>query len=229
MGQQGSSHDGSVVDVIQGKLKHHAEILTRMAKLSYKEFKDSVMELNHITSSIIDKHGKQLQFSIKGGSDDTILWKATVRVECRKVQAHSNKVWGRRDLTLRHYILVYKEITDQVNNLPPATPGGTATQVDICASMILRDTEHSLELEDECCICMQNAAKTILPCAHKFCENCCREWTDLQHTCPVCRENVASSNDTWELTDVPDSSEYATEVRDVLVGIADRHARCENT
>ena len=48
--------------------------------------------------------------------------------------------------------------------------------------------------------------------------------TDTHCTCPICREKVESSADTWELTDPPDSREYETEVREVLVGIADRQS-----
>ncbi|XP_045176251.2 RING finger protein 141-like [Mercenaria mercenaria] len=230
MGQQGSTHDRHTVDIVHGKLKQHSEILRRIAKLSYKEFRDSLTELNEVTSTFTDQHGKQLHFNIVSGTDDTILWKGTVKIQCRKVLPGTNRVCSVRDLSIRQYIMVYKEITEQVANLQPATPGGTAARIDICASMILDEAEHkSLEVEDECCICMQNEAKTILPCTHKFCENCCREWTDTHCTCPICRAKVASSADTWELTDPPDSTEYATEVREVLVGIADRHSRNNQT
>ncbi|XP_060570923.1 RING finger protein 141-like isoform X2 [Ruditapes philippinarum] len=185
MGQQGSTHDHHTVDTVHGKLKQHSEILRRIAKLSYKEFKDSVTELNQVTSSFTDQHGKQLQFNVVSGSDDTILWKGTVKVECKKVLPRTNKECSVRYLSLRQYIMVYKEITEQVSNLQPASPGGSAARIDICASMILDEM-------------------------------------DTHRTCPICREKVSSTADTWELTDPPDSTEYATEVREVLVGIADR-------
>ena len=41
------------------------------------------------TSSFTDKRGKQLRFSVKGGSAESILWKGTVRVQCEKVSRHS--------------------------------------------------------------------------------------------------------------------------------------------
>ncbi|KAL4225436.1 hypothetical protein ACF0H5_016126 [Mactra antiquata] len=234
MGQNGSSQssEGHTVDIIHGKLKQQSEILRRIAKLSYKEFRESVDQLNQVTSSFTDQHGKQLQFSILPGSDDTILWKGTVKVQCRKVVSSQNvhKICSVRDLSLRQYIMVYKEITDQVSNLPSTMPASNRGQIDICASMILDEAEHqSLEIEDECCICMNNEARTIMPCTHKFCENCCKEWTDAHSSCPICRAKVDSSADTWVLTDAPDSKEYASEVREVLVGIADRHSRRDQT
>lgn len=230
MGQQESSHPDTPMNIVQGRLKHHAEVLKRIAKMSYKEFKDSVVELNRITSSFTDRRGKQLHFQIIEGSDETLIWKATVRVQCKKVNPLTNKSYSTRDLNLRQYILVYKEITEHVSNLAPATPGGATANVNICASMILDEVEHkSLEFEEECCICMQAEARTIMPCAHKFCSDCCKEWTDTHKTCPICRDTVKSSQDAWELTDAPDSTEYVTEVRERLVGIADRNSPSDNT
>ena len=31
-------------------------------------------------------------------------------------------------------------------------------------------------MEEECCICMENVPKIILPCAHRFCERCVDAW-----------------------------------------------------
>ncbi|XP_052800399.1 RING finger protein 141-like [Mya arenaria] len=232
MGQQESAQfeqattGSNSVDIVHGKLRHHTDILKRIARLSYKEFVDSLSELNRITSTFTDQRGKQLQFSIKPGSDDTIFWKGIVQIECRKVIAATQRVCSMRHLSLRQYISVYKEITDQVNNLAPASPGGTAAPLNLCASIILHEAEQkSLPLEDECCICMQNEAKTIMPCTHKFCENCCREWTDTHNSCPICRAKCKGSSEAWELTDAPDSSEFTSEMKDVLVGIADRKSR----
>jgi len=50
MGQKNSA-PGEVpntVDIVHGKLKQQTEILRRIAKLSYKEFTESVTELNEM-------------------------------------------------------------------------------------------------------------------------------------------------------------------------------------
>lgn len=47
---------------------------------------------------------------------------------------------------------------------------------------------------DECCICMdvENIqAWSILSCGHKFHALCISRWLIQQHTCPVCRMNIA--------------------------------------
>ncbi|KAJ8299330.1 hypothetical protein KUTeg_023390 [Tegillarca granosa] len=41
-------------------------------------------------------------------------------------------------------------------------------------------------------------------------------------TCPICRAKVNSIDDTWVLTEKPDSTEYESEVKGYLVGLADR-------
>lgn len=40
--------------------------------------------------------------------------------------------------------------------------------------------------------------------------------------CPLCRERVAGSDDTWVLTEKPESSDYETDLKGYLVGLADR-------
>jgi hypothetical protein len=41
-------------------------------------------------------------------------------------------------------------------------------------------------------------------------------------TCPICRERVNSVDDTWVLTEKPDTTEYEKEVKGYLVSLADR-------
>lgn len=224
MGHNSSTHETPhTVRIIHGKLQHHAGVLRRIATMTYTEFLDSVTELNRVTSSFTDQRGKQLRFSVKGGSADTFLWKGTVRVQCEKISPATNLIYSVRDLNIREYIQVYKEITDHVTNLTPGTPGGTSGTISICASMILDEAEHkSLDVDEECCICMENVPKVILPCTHRFCERCVAQWSDAHKTCPVCRADCEKPEDTWLLTDRPDTSEYESEVREHLVSIADR-------
>lgn len=56
-----------------------------------------------------------------------------------QVHSQTGKVCSVRDLGLRQYIMVYKEITEHVADLPPATPGGTAAPFSLTASIILNE------------------------------------------------------------------------------------------
>ncbi|KAL3841699.1 hypothetical protein ACJMK2_019807 [Sinanodonta woodiana] len=224
MGQTKSSFDSSPqLGLIQGKLEHHLEVIKRLAYISYKEFVDSVIELNKVSSSFTDCRGKQLHFQVKSGTDDTVLWKGTVRIQCQKVNVTTHLVESTRLLNLRQYIQVYKEITDQVSILPSTLSNGAASNIDICASIILDQFDNSGDYsDDECCICMEKKSEIILPCVHKFCEQCMDSWNVTSNKCPICRADVRSVDDTWVLTEKPDTDEYATEVKGYLVSIADR-------
>ncbi|CAG2235057.1 SQOR [Mytilus edulis] len=47
-------------------------------------------------------------------------------------------------------------------------------------------------------------------------------WNVTSKTCPICRERVNSVEDTWVLTEKPDTTEYEKDVKGYLVSLADR-------
>lgn len=48
-------------------------------------------------------------------------------------------------------------------------------------------------------------------------------YRNLNHkTCPICRAEVEGSDDTWVLTEKPDTHEMAYETTGYLMGLADR-------
>ncbi|KAK3101237.1 hypothetical protein FSP39_002026 [Pinctada imbricata] len=233
MGQGKSLPDPEhAFDVVHGKLKSQLHIIRRLAALNYAEFKQSVEELNKITSTFSDQRGKQLKFFIKEGTDSTIFWKPTVRIGCEKVNTRLQCIESTCLLNLKQYIVVYKEITDQVENLSTMRNEEhpqSSLRMDICASAIFENLNiepgmDSLEsIDSECCICMENKSEVILPCTHQFCESCIDRWNVTSKTCPICRAKVNSTDDTWVLTEKPDNTEYASEVKGYLVSLADRH------
>ncbi|XP_046546053.1 RING finger protein 141-like [Haliotis rubra] len=223
MGQTSSQADSPVVPV--GALQAHLDVLKRVAHLTYEEFCQSVLELNQITKTFTDHRGKQLQFLVKKGSDSTVLWKATVRVRCMKVNTHTNKFESSRLLSLRQFIVMYREIAEQVDNLSAVKPLLGSTPIDITASKIFDEVASSnlgVADENECCICMDRKSEIILSCNHEFCETCIDSWNVAHNTCPLCRCKVESTDDTWVLAEKPQSSDYESEVKGYLVGLADR-------
>ncbi|XP_076471412.1 RING finger protein 141-like [Babylonia areolata] len=224
---QGSSVDQSLAELKHhhGKLQAHILVLGHLATLTYEEFVKSVEDLNKITSTFSDNRGKQLQFVVKKGTDDTFLWKATVRIRCYKINTRTKSVDSCRSLTLRQYALMHREISEQVATLSNLQ---SPRDSEVTASAIFNDfnAENVGEEDDnECCICMERKAEVILGCGHNFCEICIDSWTSdkTRSNCPLCREKVAGSDDTWVLTEKPDSSDYETDLKGYLVGLADRH------
>ena len=66
-----------------------------------------MIHFSYSTSSFTDRNGKQLHFAIRDGTDETVLWKASVRIQCKKVvlsiylsifQLMSNPCWGPRHM-----------------------------------------------------------------------------------------------------------------------------------
>lgn len=214
----------SHLGIVQGKLTRHLDIIKKTAVLTYDEFLDSVNELNQTTASFADRKGKQLRFSVCIGTDDTLLWKGTVRIRCQKINISTMKVESSRLLNLREYVLLYKEITEQIGNMNVNEE--TDEDVGSCSASLLFDEVEQIGLvsdkeDEECCICMERKSEIILPCMHCFCEICIDSWNISHRTCPVCRANVQGSDDTWVLTEKPDSTEYDTQVKGYLIGLAD--------
>ena len=73
---------------------------------------------------------------------------------------------------------------------------------------------------DECCICLERKPDVILPCAHSYCLPCIEQWNVDHKTCPVCRDIVTNTDDSWVISDVPDSLEIVTEIQKSLMELA---------
>ncbi|GFR59860.1 RING finger protein 141 [Elysia marginata] len=117
-----SAADGDVSQV-QTRLQARLNILKSLAKVTHKEVLACIVELNSVTRSFTDRSGKQLRFVVRKGTDTTFLWKATIRIACIKLITSANTVESSRLLTLRQFVMIYREITDQVTALSGPIPG----------------------------------------------------------------------------------------------------------
>ncbi|KAI3426750.1 RING-type domain-containing protein [Psidium guajava] len=76
---------------------------------------------------------------------------------------------------------------------------------------------RELETDDECEICMESCANTVLPdCGHSMCISCYNNWNERSGSCPFCRGCLSgvTSADLWVLTsksDVVDAFTLAME------------------
>ena len=72
-------------------LKNHfsANVLD-MINLKYTQLVSMINELNSIAEYFLDEDGSSLSFNILKNSDQTFLWKLTIRIECKKVREHKN-------------------------------------------------------------------------------------------------------------------------------------------
>ena len=74
---------------------------------------------------------------------------------------------------------------------------------------------------DECCICLERKPDVILPCTHSYCLPCIEQWNVDHKTCPVCRETLASTDDSWVISEGPDSLDIVTDIQKSLMSLAD--------
>ena len=64
----------------------------------------------------------------------------------------------------------------------------------------LRST-NEFARDEKCSICLKEFEKDLtkeLPCYHKFCENCIKQWLQLVNTCPMCRIELPTDDQDYE-------------------------------
>ncbi|ELU16378.1 hypothetical protein CAPTEDRAFT_138663 [Capitella teleta] len=198
----------------QGTIQKHALEIKKAAIIPYEEFLQSVKELNEVTHSFSDINGKTLLFEVKKGSDTSVLWRGTVRVKCHKVNSSNGIIDSTRLLNLKQFIHLRSEIQRQARF-------ASFEDYDLSTSVFLTGHQEEGEMS-ECCICMDRKAGIILPCAHVYCEQCIDAWNVNHNTCPICRARIEGSDDTWVLTEKPDTSEILHETTGYLMDLADR-------
>ena len=93
---------GSLATSVQSEVFRQTRTLQRLAGITYEQFLGYIKELNQISSHFLDSNGKQLVFAVKKGSDSTLLWKATVRVACVKIDVDSKDIESHQVFTSPH-------------------------------------------------------------------------------------------------------------------------------
>ncbi len=207
-----------------------------MTVISYDEFLDYIRQLNEISSRYLDENGKQLVFAVKKGTDSTILWRATVRIACVKLDAATKKIESCRTLSLNQFIGIYNKLRHQADAVVSSdaccssASGSSATplqQLDDVYGEIeqaagedqVRTGKKNLNSE-ECCICLERTPELILPCAHSYCIPCIEQWSVNNKTCPVCRETVDDIDEGWVVSEGPDSVQIATDIQKSLMSLS---------
>ncbi|KAJ1529771.1 hypothetical protein ONE63_006518 [Megalurothrips usitatus] len=76
----------------------------------------------------------------------------------------------------------------------------------------------------ECCICLDRKPEVMLPCAHSYCLVCFEQWNVKHKTCPICREALDSSDETWVISDFPAESEISEDICHSLMKLANSPA-----
>lgn len=238
MGQSTSSDNviPETVENIQEEICRHARVLSEIASLNYEDFQTCLGKLNTLSRQCTDSNGKQLVFAVKKGTDSTLLWKGTVRIACVKLDPITKKVETYRLLNLSEFLRVFKTLQCQLaaaqqsshtESTAEASSSSAEAKKLLTATMLLDEVDHATgcysgagERLTECCICLERKPDVMLPCAHSYCMPCIEQWNVNNKTCPICRETLDSTDDTWVISEVPGSHEISEEIFCSLMDLA---------
>ncbi|KAK3909561.1 LOW QUALITY PROTEIN: Serine protease snake [Frankliniella fusca] len=233
---------------LQDEVFRQARNITEMANLSYAEFQQQMGDLNKLSKHCMDADGKVMVFAVKKGTDSTILWRGTVRIACIKVDLTTNKIDTYRLLTLGQFLKVFRSFQNQFAAAQQSSAGRTSrsqsmeekesssnsSPVDTNAAQPFTSSDAITFLEQrkqqvgildvdkltECCICLDRKPEVMLPCAHSYCLVCFEQWNVKHKTCPICREALDSSDETWVISDFPAESEISEDICHSLMKLA---------
>lgn len=241
------------VENIQEEICRHARVFSEIASLTYEDFQSCLGKLNTLSKQCVDSNGKQLVFAVKKGTDSTLLWKGTVRIGCVKLDPVTKKVDSYRFLNLSEFLRVFNTLQCQLaaakqSSHSENTPNSSSSEASasstgnipsptvmnkrlLTASMLLEKVDSATacysgtgEKLNECCICLERKPDVMLPCAHSYCMPCIEQWNVNNKTCPICRETLDSTDDTWVISEVPGSHEISEEIISSLMDLASSSA-----
>uniref|UniRef100_A0A182IZM9 RING-type domain-containing protein n=1 Tax=Anopheles atroparvus TaxID=41427 RepID=A0A182IZM9_ANOAO len=283
MGGQASSISHKIlpadtVDSLHFEIKKQVHIFSEINNLAYEDFQKCLADLNRLSRKCLDPSGKQLVFAVKKGTDNSILWKRTVRIACVKIDPETRKIDCFKLLTLQQFLQVFRTFQTNLHAMvtvesarihsptaspsrdsrsaaddgePSASPMGrsdTTVRPSPSTSSASSDSSHNrfvfpegttasmlmaqvdaiaggkpsgcdveqegetLNDQNECCICLERKPEVSLPCAHSYCMPCIEQWNIHQKTCPICDEALASTDDTWVLSEMPEANEVSEEI-----------------
>lgn len=189
----------------------HTQVFSELTTLTHERFLAKVDELNGICQYLTDSKNRRLVFEVHCPSETPVLWKNEVRVTCKRLEGGPS-----RTLTLRQFLHTYHTIKAYY-----AAAAATAEQAGrsaaagaaMCASTLFTGVLGELE---ECCICMEQKPEVTLPCTHSYCLRCIEQWNVCNRTCPLCREEFASTQESWVMSEAPASDEVLSEMHKAL-------------
>ncbi|XP_037937596.1 RING finger protein 141-like [Teleopsis dalmanni] len=107
----------SIPETLHMQLVRHAKVLAEINSLTYEDFKACLDNLNALSRKCIDQSGKQLVFLVKNGTDTSMIWKATVKIACIKVDPNTRQIECYKFLNLKQFLCVFKTFQSHLESL----------------------------------------------------------------------------------------------------------------
>ncbi|CAF1932505.1 unnamed protein product [Rotaria magnacalcarata] len=174
--------------------------LKQIILLRHRNFVQLLNEFNTTLEMFTRDEPHYLRFTIVPHSDSNILWKALMRIACSKIlrtdQSKSNEII----LNLQQFLSVHESLCQQISTLQCSdTALYNSSPGDENSSFTTAKLSFNVPNDNECCICMDRKPNLVLPCTHRFCDECFQQWSSQttatsSHTCPLCRVDVNSDS-----------------------------------
>ncbi|XP_055301299.1 RING finger protein 141-like [Sitodiplosis mosellana] len=200
------------VDTIRYGIRKHAQCLKEISSLTYEEFNSCLSNLNDLSRKCLDSNGKVTIFAVKKGSDQSFLWKATVRIACVKCDPESNRIENYKLINLREFLKVFNTFQTHLEAMSSCEEQHERARR--LPNLLDNVAEVSPDEESafECCICLDRKTDLILPCEHVFCSTCIEKWNENHDKCPLCQTKLNGINDSWVLSELPKTNEVNEEI-----------------
>jgi len=161
-----------------------------------------------------DEDDEDDAIGIKGSGHDT--WDTELGEEAAATSSSSHNTPASKKASFRH-----KKIDMSASVLlDEFDPNTSSSHSSLGGKPLLEDDDELLRSStDECCICMESKPEVSLPCAHSYCLPCIEQWNVDHKTCPICRETLENTDETWVLEDKPNCEDVQLEIKKSLFGL----------
>lgn len=172
--------------------------IKQIVLLRHNEFVRLIDKFNNTLETFTRDDPYYLRFTIVPTSDSNIFWKALIRITCSKISRVDQSKSNELVLSLHQFLSVHQSLSQQILTLqkcPSPTLCNSAGADQNSSSFSSTKLSFTVPNDNECCICMDRQPNLVLPCTHKFCDQCFHEWSTQtsatsSQTCPLCRVDI---------------------------------------
>ncbi|CAF0940011.1 unnamed protein product [Rotaria sordida] len=171
--------------------------------LRHSDFINLLNEFNDTLEKFTRDEPYYLRFTIVPHSDSNVFWKALIRIKCSKISRADQSRLNEIVLSLQQFLSVHQSLCQQIAILQkcssPTLYNSSPTDQNSSSFSTAKLSFSISNNDNECCICMDRKPNLVLPCTHKFCDECFHEWSSQtsptsSQTCPLCRVDVNSDS-----------------------------------
>ncbi|CAF2425535.1 unnamed protein product [Rotaria sp. Silwood2] len=176
--------------------------IKQMILLRHSDFINLLNEFNNTLETFTGDQPYYLRFTVVPHSDSNIFWKALIRITCSKISRVDQTKLNETVLNLQQFLSVHQSLCQQIAILQKCSSStlyNSSSTDQNNSSFSTAKLSFNAPNDNECCICMDRKPNLVLPCTHRFCDECFHQWSSQtsptsSQTCPLCRVDVNSDS-----------------------------------